>query len=85
MGRYMYDNVLGIDLSADGHSLVTWRQLSDWEECPAWESFTVSFCWVAPSWMLLTVTHHAQGWSVQQQHTRSRAQAAEAQLHAYWL
>ena len=38
---YMYDNVLGIDLSGDGHSLVTWQQLTDWEECPTWEGFTV--------------------------------------------
>ena len=27
---YMYDNVLGIDLSGDGHSLVTWHQLNYW-------------------------------------------------------
>jgi P-type Ca2+ transporter type 2C len=38
---YMYDNVLGIDLSGDGHSLVTWQQLTDWEECSTWEGFTV--------------------------------------------
>jgi hypothetical protein len=41
---YMFDTVLGIDLSGDGHSLVTWRQLSDWEECPTWEGFTVRCC-----------------------------------------
>jgi len=39
--RYMFDSVLGIDLSGDGHSLVTWRQLSDWEECPMWGNFSV--------------------------------------------
>ncbi len=37
----MFDSVLGIDLSGDGHSLVTWRQLSDWEECPMWGNFSV--------------------------------------------
>jgi P-type Ca2+ transporter type 2C len=41
---YMYDDVLGIDLSGDGHSLVTWQQLTDWEECPTWEGFTVRRC-----------------------------------------
>lgn len=36
---YLCDSFLGIDLSQDGHSTVSWRQLSHWEECPKWESF----------------------------------------------
>eukprot|EP00803_Ostreobium_quekettii_P008366 evm.model.scf_1396EXC.4 EVM.evm.TU.scf_1396EXC.4 scf_1396EXC:22768-35223(-) len=39
---YMYERVLFIDLSQDGHSTVTWDQLTHWEECPTWEGFTVS-------------------------------------------
>lgn len=38
---YMYGSVLGIDLTADGHSLVTWQQLSNWESCSTWEGFQV--------------------------------------------
>jgi Ca2+-transporting ATPase len=26
----------------DGHSLVTWNQLSNWSECPNWKGFTVN-------------------------------------------
>ena len=33
---YLYDSVLGIDLSADGHTTVTWQQLRSWESCAAW-------------------------------------------------
>ncbi|KAG9129598.1 hypothetical protein Leryth_014447 [Lithospermum erythrorhizon] len=32
----------GIDLSGDGHSLVTYSQLSNWGQCPTWNNFTVS-------------------------------------------
>jgi Ca2+-transporting ATPase len=28
--------------SADGHSLVTWQQLSHWSECPGWKGFHVN-------------------------------------------
>ena len=33
---YMYDSVLGIDLSGDGHTTVTWQQLRSWESCASW-------------------------------------------------
>ena len=33
---YMFDSVLGIDLSGDGHTTVTWRQLRHWEACERW-------------------------------------------------
>lgn len=36
---YTHDSFLGIDLSADGHSLVTFRQLCTWGECASWEGF----------------------------------------------
>lgn len=32
-------SVLGIDLSGDGHTAVTWNQLSHWGECPLWPEF----------------------------------------------
>jgi Ca2+-transporting ATPase len=37
---YMYDSFLGLDLSGDGHTTVTWYQLTHWEECPTWKGFT---------------------------------------------
>jgi len=37
---YMFDSFMGIDLSKDGHSTVTWTQLTHWQECPKWEGFT---------------------------------------------
>ena len=39
---YMYPSVLGLDLSADGHTPVTYSQLSNWEECPTWTGFQVT-------------------------------------------
>lgn len=39
---YMYDSFLGIDLSKDGHSTVTWGQLVDWDTCATWEGFKVN-------------------------------------------
>ncbi|XP_024535215.1 calcium-transporting ATPase, endoplasmic reticulum-type [Selaginella moellendorffii] len=39
---YTHDSFLGIDLSSDGHSLVTFSQLTHWGECPTWEGFTVA-------------------------------------------
>ena len=38
---YMFDSFLGLDLSADGHSTVTWYQLRNWEQCRAWPDFKV--------------------------------------------
>lgn len=37
MTWYMFDNFMGIDLSKDGHSTVSWKQLTDWQSCPEWE------------------------------------------------
>lgn len=33
---------MGIDLSGDGHSLVTYSQLANWGQCSSWTNFTVS-------------------------------------------
>ncbi|MCD7447834.1 calcium-transporting ATPase [Datura stramonium] len=32
----------GIDLSGDGHSLVTYSQLANWGHCKTWNNFTAS-------------------------------------------
>ncbi|XP_071742227.1 calcium-transporting ATPase 4, endoplasmic reticulum-type-like [Rutidosis leptorrhynchoides] len=39
---YTHDSFLGIDLGQDGHTLVTYSQLSNWGQCKTWENFTVS-------------------------------------------
>jgi Ca2+-transporting ATPase len=39
---FTHSSFLGIDLSADNHSLVTYSQLATWHECPTWQNFTVS-------------------------------------------
>eukprot|EP01025_Chloroclados_australasicus_P008335 TRINITY_DN1291_c0_g3_i2.p1 TRINITY_DN1291_c0_g3~~TRINITY_DN1291_c0_g3_i2.p1 ORF type:complete len:1102 (-),score=187.46 TRINITY_DN1291_c0_g3_i2:900-4205(-) len=39
---YMFDDFLGLDLSQDGHSTVTWNQLTHWDQCHTWENFTAS-------------------------------------------
>ncbi|GAY38202.1 hypothetical protein CUMW_034900 [Citrus unshiu] len=39
---YTHDTFLGIDLSGDGHSLVTYNQLANWGRCRSWENFTAS-------------------------------------------
>ncbi|KDO73014.1 hypothetical protein CISIN_1g001751mg [Citrus sinensis] len=39
---YTHDTFLGIDLSGDGHSLVTYNQLANWGRCHSWENFTAS-------------------------------------------
>ena len=39
---YTHNSFLGIDLSGDGHSLVTYSQLANWGQCPSWEGFSVS-------------------------------------------
>jgi len=36
---YMYTDFFGIPLGADGHSTVTWHQLTHWQECPTWKGF----------------------------------------------
>ncbi|XP_034693582.1 calcium-transporting ATPase 4, endoplasmic reticulum-type-like [Vitis riparia] len=39
---YTHSSFLGIDLSGDGHTLVTYTQLADWGQCSSWENFTIS-------------------------------------------
>ncbi|KAJ9543752.1 hypothetical protein OSB04_023459, partial [Centaurea solstitialis] len=39
---YTHGSFLGIDLSQDGHSLVTYSQLSNWGQCQSWDNFAVS-------------------------------------------
>ncbi|KAL9235226.1 hypothetical protein vseg_010006 [Gypsophila vaccaria] len=39
---YTHGSFLGIDLSQDGHSLVSYSQLANWGQCRSWENFTVS-------------------------------------------
>ena len=38
---YMFDSFLGLDLSGDGHSTVTFNQLRNWEQCRTWPDFKV--------------------------------------------
>lgn len=39
---YTHGSFLGIDLSADGHTLVSYSQLANWGQCSSWSNFTVS-------------------------------------------
>ncbi|KAM7279915.1 hypothetical protein ACFE04_007049 [Oxalis oulophora] len=39
---YTHDQFLFIDLSGDNHSLVTYSQLANWDQCSSWEGFKVS-------------------------------------------
>ncbi|KAE8690517.1 Calcium-transporting ATPase 1, endoplasmic reticulum-type [Hibiscus syriacus] len=39
---YTYGSFLGIDLSSDGHTLVTYSQLANWGQCSSWNNFSVS-------------------------------------------
>jgi Ca2+-transporting ATPase len=39
---YTHGSFLGIDLAGDGHSLVSYSQLSNWGQCSSWEGFKVS-------------------------------------------
>lgn len=39
---YTHGSFLGIDLSGDGHSLVTYSQLANWGQCSSWQNFTAS-------------------------------------------
>ncbi|WOG96540.1 hypothetical protein DCAR_0415876 [Daucus carota subsp. sativus] len=39
---YTHDSFLGIDLSRDGHTTVTYSQLAHWGKCASWNNFTVS-------------------------------------------
>ncbi|KAL5059897.1 hypothetical protein RYX36_031501 [Vicia faba] len=39
---YTHGSFLGIDLSGDGHTLVTYSQLANWGQCSTWNNFTAS-------------------------------------------
>ena len=39
---YTCPSFLGIDLSADGHSIIPFEKLTTWAECHTWEGFTVN-------------------------------------------
>lgn len=39
---FTHTSFLGLDLGADGHSTVTFRQLTHWTECEHWSGFTAS-------------------------------------------
>ncbi|CAK7331684.1 unnamed protein product [Dovyalis caffra] len=39
---YTHHTFMGIDLSGDGHSLVTYSQLANWGQCGSWKDFSVS-------------------------------------------
>ena len=39
---YMCEHFMGLDLSGDGHSTVTWYQLTHWNQCSSWSNFHVS-------------------------------------------
>jgi Ca2+-transporting ATPase len=39
---YTQSSFLGIDLSSDGHTLVTFEQLRNWGECSTWKDFKVA-------------------------------------------
>ncbi len=68
---YMFDNVLGVDLSQDGHSTVTWYQLTHYTQCSQWKGFQVSICSV----------HHTHGQIAQ--HTLHHP--VQRALYTLWL
>lgn len=39
---YTHDSFMGIDLSADGHTIITFDQLRNWESCESWRGFRAS-------------------------------------------
>ncbi|KAJ3676657.1 hypothetical protein LUZ60_004069 [Juncus effusus] len=39
---YTQSSFMGINLSKDGHTLVSYTQLSTWDQCPTWTHFSVS-------------------------------------------
>ncbi|KAK9865269.1 hypothetical protein WJX84_000813, partial [Apatococcus fuscideae] len=36
---YMFGSLLGVRLDGDGHTPITWYQLTHWEQCPQWKDF----------------------------------------------
>ncbi|CAD6334825.1 unnamed protein product [Miscanthus lutarioriparius] len=39
---YTHGSFMGIDLTGDGHTLVSYSQLSNWGQCSSWDNFTAS-------------------------------------------
>ncbi|KAI5022616.1 hypothetical protein ZWY2020_059538 [Hordeum vulgare] len=39
---YTHGSFMGIDLTGDGHTLVSYSQLSNWGQCSTWDNFTVA-------------------------------------------
>lgn len=39
---YTHSSFLGIDLSSDGHTLISFSQLRNWGDCPNWKDFKVA-------------------------------------------
>ncbi|XP_020189406.1 calcium-transporting ATPase 4, endoplasmic reticulum-type [Aegilops tauschii subsp. strangulata] len=39
---YTHGSFMGIDLTGDGHSLVSYSQLSNWGQCSSWDNFTAA-------------------------------------------
>ena len=39
---YTQSSFLGIDLSSDGHTLVSFSELRNWGDCPTWKDFKVA-------------------------------------------
>ncbi|XP_057534395.1 calcium-transporting ATPase 4, endoplasmic reticulum-type-like [Amaranthus tricolor] len=39
---YTHSSFLGVDLSQDGHTLVSYSQLANWGKCRSWDNFSVS-------------------------------------------
>ncbi|OEL26074.1 Calcium-transporting ATPase 1, endoplasmic reticulum-type [Dichanthelium oligosanthes] len=39
---YTHGSFMGIDLTGDGHTLVSYSQLSNWGQCSTWNNFTVA-------------------------------------------
>ncbi|KAE8038965.1 hypothetical protein FH972_011424 [Carpinus fangiana] len=39
---YTHHSFMGIDLSKDGHSLVSYSELANWAKCPSWKGFSPS-------------------------------------------
>lgn len=39
---YTHGSFMGIDLSSDGHTLVTYSQLANWGQCSSWNNFTAA-------------------------------------------
>ncbi|CAK9139637.1 unnamed protein product [Ilex paraguariensis] len=39
---YTHNSFFGINLSGDGHSVITYSQLANWGQCHSWDNFSVS-------------------------------------------